>query len=228
MKIRAVLFDVYGTLLKSRADGVHPDPVLRAEIARVHAESPHPFPEVDIREIHSALHPEMSATEIEELALRHERKVNPLSAMPGAREALEGLAAMGLKLGLVSNAQFYTVPVIEENLEASLGELGIGCDLCWFSYVVRRAKPDSWLFEAAREALVEMGVEAGEVLYVGNDVHNDIDPARTTGFRSVLFAGDADSLRLRGRSPDDCGADHVIRDLRELLRLVSPMPGSPP
>lgn len=220
MNIRAVLFDVYGTLLKSGAGELHPDPVLRAEIAKGHAVSAHPFPEVDIREIHSVLHPEMSTAEIEELALQHEQQVNPVSAMSGAKETLTALAARGLKLGLISNAQFYTVPVLEETLDASLGDLGIDRDLCWFSYVVRRAKPDPWLFESARSALARFGLEAEEVLYIGNDVRNDIDPSHVVGFRTVLFAGDQGSLRLRGRNVDDCGADHVVHDLLELLKLV--------
>jgi putative hydrolase of the HAD superfamily len=223
VSIRAVLFDIYGTLLRSGAGESHPDPELRAAISEAHAVSPYPFPEVDIREIHAGLHPGLSAAESEGLALRHEQAVNPVSPMPGARETLEALAAVGTRLGLVSNAQFYTIPVLESCLGITLAELKIDTRLCRFSYVERRAKPDVWLFESARETLATVGVEAEEVLYVGNDVRNDIDPARATGFRTVLFAGDDTSLRLRGRSLEDSGADHVIHDLREILKLVSPM-----
>ena len=228
MSIRAVLFDVYGTLLRSGAGGLHPDPRLRAAIAKAHAASPHPFPEVDIREIHADLCPGLTAEEIGEQAMRQEELLNPVSEMPGARETLEGLAGRGLKLGLVSNAQFYTVPILEGRLGATLTELRIDPHLCRFSYMERRAKPDPWLFEAAREALAMIEVKAEEVLYVGNDVRNDIDPAGAAGFRTVLFAGDASSLRLRGRGREDCGADHVIVDLRELLKLVKPMTGPLP
>ena len=220
MNVRAVLFDIYGTRLKSAAGEVHPDPELRAAIAEDHAASPYPFPEVDIREIHARLHPELDATEIEALAMRHERVNNPVSPMPGARETLEALAVSGTRLGLVSNAQFYTVRVFEECLGLSLTELGIDRGLCRFSYLERRAKPDRRLFESVREALALAGVEAEDVMYVGNDVRNDIDPARGVGFRTVLFAGNEASLRLRGRSVDECGADHVIRDLREMLGLA--------
>jgi putative hydrolase of the HAD superfamily len=220
VSIRAVLFDIYGTLLKSAAGEIHPDPELRAAIAEVHAASPFPFPEVDIREIHARLHPELGVMEIEALAMRHEEESNPVSAMPGARETLEALAVMGVRLGLVSNAQFYTGPVFERCLGVSMAELGIDAGLCRFSYVERRAKPDRWLFESVREALALAGVGAGEVMYVGNDVRNDIDPARSVGFRTVLFAGDDGSLRLRGRGVEECGADHVIRELGEIVELV--------
>ena len=217
-----MLFDIYGTLLKSDAGEIHPDPALRAEIAKAHADSPYPFPEVDIREIHAALQPGRSAKEIEEMAMAVERESNPVSAMEGARETLHALKDGGLRMGLISNAQFYTVPVFEACLGETLADLGISPTLCCFSYLERRAKPDPWLFEAVREKLGAMGIGAHQALYVGNDVRNDIDPARASGFRTVLFAGDGASLRLRGRSVEESGADHVVHDLREILKLVSP------
>ena len=219
MSPRAVLFDIYGTLLSSAAGELHPDPALRDLIARAHATSPHPFPEIDIREIHAALHPELAPEEIEALAIDHERKANPVTPMPGAAETLRYLAAKGIPLGLISNAQFYTVPILEEALGATLTELGIDPEFCCFSYLERRAKPDPFLFEILRDKLARRGISASDVLYIGNDVRNDIDPARATGFRTALFAGDPSSLRLRSRSLKTSGADQVIRDLRELSSL---------
>lgn len=215
-----MLFDIYGTLLKSDAGEIHPDPALRAEIARAHAGSPHPFPEVDIREIHAALNPGRSIEEIEKLAMEAEQRSNPVTAMEGAAETLESLKGRGLALGLISNAQFYTVPALEACIGKGLLDAGISPALCCLSYLELRAKPDVHLFEAVRERLLQGGIEANQVLYVGNDVRNDIDPARACGFLTALFAGDESSLRLRGRSLDDSGADHVIHDLREILKLV--------
>jgi putative hydrolase of the HAD superfamily len=219
MPLRAVLFDIYGTLLSSAAGELHPDPALRDLIATAHAASPHPFPEIDIREIHAALHPELGPEEIEALAIVHERRANPVTPMPGAAETLRHLAKKGFPLGLISNAQFYTVPILEETLGATLTDLGIDPDLCCFSYRERRAKPDPFLFEILRDKLARRGIPAAEVLFIGNDVRNDIDPARATGFRTALFAGDPTSLRLCGRSLDASGADQVIHDLRDLPNL---------
>ncbi len=219
MHLRAVLFDIYGTLLRSAAGELHPDPALRDLIARAHAASPHPFPEIDIREIHAELHPALTREEIEAVAIAHERRANPVTPMPGAADTLRHLAAKGIPLGLISNAQFYTVPILEEALGATLTDLGVDPDLCCFSYLERRAKPDPYLFEILRDMLARRGIPAANVLYIGNDVRNDIDPARATGFRTALFAGDPNSLRLRGRSLAASGADRVIRDLRELLNL---------
>ena len=216
MTPRAIVFDIYGTLLGSSAGELHPDPALRELIARAHAASPHPFPEIDIREIHAQLHPDLPPRDIEALALDHERRTNPVAPMPGAADTLRRLAASGIVLGLVSNAQFYTVPILEEALGASLTELGIDPELRVFSYLERRAKPDPFLFEILRDRLARRGIAAAEVLYIGNDVRNDIDPARATGFRTALFAGDPRSLRLRGRALEASGADLVIHDLRDL------------
>jgi len=215
--LRAVLFDIYGTLLRSSAGESHPDPALRQLIEKAHAASPYPFPEVDIREIHAALQPQLSPTEIELLAIAHEQAINPVSAMPGAAETLRELSSRSLLLGLVSNAQFYTIPAVETSLGNSITNLGIDPDLCIFSYQERRAKPDVHLFDLARDQLLERGINPEEALYIGNDVRNDIDPARATGFRTALFAGDENSLRLRGRTLEQSGADLVITDLLNVV-----------
>lgn len=218
MNLHAVLFDVYGTLLKSSAGETYPDPAIRALIEKAHAASPHQFPEIDIREIHAAIHPQLSTPEIEKLAMAHEQAVNPVTAMPEAAETLRELSSRGLELGLISNAQFYTVPVLESCLGDSLANFGIDPDLCVFSYLERRAKPDTHLFEIARDRLLEQGIHPHEVLYVGNDVRNDIDPAKSCGFDTALFTGDETSLRLRDRTLEECGATMILPRLRDLLR----------
>lgn len=215
-----MLFDIYGTLLVSNAGSIHPDPLLREAIARAHAASAHPFPEVDIREIHAELRPELSPSEIEALAMEQECQLNPVAPMPGAVETLQSLKAAGVPIGLVSNAQFYTVPVLEKALGASLSDLGIDSGLCRFSYLMKRAKPDPVLFEGARNVLARRGVRARTVLYVGNDVRNDIDPARKIGFQTALFTGDARSLRLHGQNVDEVWSDWFLDDLREIPSWV--------
>jgi putative hydrolase of the HAD superfamily len=220
MRIRAVLFDIYGTLLVSVAGSSHPDPELRAAIARAHAASPYPFPEVDIREIYSEIRPELSSKEIEALAMEHEQSLNPVSPMPGALEALQGLSSAGLLLGLVSNAQFYTIPILETLLGASVEDLGIDPSLCQLSYQLKRAKPDPHLFISVRESLARRNLPASSILFVGNDVRKDIDPARDAGFLTALLAGDPKMLRLHGRTLEDAGADWILKDLREILGLL--------
>ena len=50
-----------------------------------------------------------------------------------------------------------------------------------------------------------------QVAYIGNDRRNDMAPAQDVGFQTILFAGDARSLRMRD---DDPTCNHVQPDLR--------------
>lgn len=218
--LQVVLFDIYGTLLISAAGEIDPDPALSEAIAREHALSPHPFPEVEIRDIHAKLHPGLALEQIEQLAIEEEALTNPVAIMPEAAETLHDLKNRGLALGLISNAQFYTIPALEACLGGSLEDFGIDSNLSRYSYLERRAKPDRFLFEAVRDTLLEREIQPDQVIYVGNDVRNDIVPASAAGFKTALFAGDARSLRLRGFCPESCGADVVITQLGQLLDLV--------
>jgi putative hydrolase of the HAD superfamily len=75
-------------------------------------------------------------------------------------------------------------------------------------------KPDRRLFEYALSA---MGVEAGETLYVGNDMHRDIFGAREAGLTTVLFDSDQGTKEHHG-----CVPDFRISDHRELLAILGP------
>jgi putative hydrolase of the HAD superfamily len=75
------------------------------------------------------------------------------------------------------------------------------------------------LFDLAVQRLFQLDVHSASVLYIGNDMLNDIYPARNAGFATALFAGDKRSLRLRQHDPRcaDVSADLVITDLSQLL-----------
>ena len=69
-----------------------------------------------------------------------------------------------------------------------------------------------------------MGVSPHAVLYVGNDMLNDMLPAAAAGFQTALFAGDARSLRLRETDPRciDVSPDIVLTDLSQLIEHIHP------
>jgi putative hydrolase of the HAD superfamily len=58
---------------------------------------------------------------------------------------------------------------------------------------------------------------------VGNDMLNDIYPAKKLGFQTALFAGDARSLRLRTDDPRcrNLSADLILTDLEQLIGYIS-------
>ncbi|MDR1903829.1 MAG: HAD family hydrolase [Treponema sp.] len=132
-----------------------------------------------------------------ELALRYELAVNPVYPMEGVRETLKLLSARGFHLGLISNAQFYTPLLFEAFFGASVEELGFDPELVSYSYELGEAKPSPSLFAPALRRLAALGQGPETCLYVGNDMLNDIFAAAASGFKTLLFAGDRRSLRLR-------------------------------
>lgn len=259
--IRAVLFDVYGTLVSSAsgdigasrqdrfADAIQQTldhlgrPVMSSvatEMADRYVEAIRhqhalmkargfPFPDVEIREIWTETLAHLSkngltlsAGEIERLAIEFECRTNTVWPMEGAREVLNHLKRSGMALGIVSNAQFYTPIMLEALFNQSLSEWGFDPSLCAWSYQQRVAKPAPALFAAPLEALRERGITSAQTLYIGNDMLNDITPSARLGCRTVLFAGDRRSLRLRADHPDVAGVtpDAVITDWNQLHEVL--------
>ena len=73
-------------------------------------------------------------------------------------------------------------------------------------------KPDPRLFQSALRA---MKVAAQNALYVGNDMHRDIFGARQAGMKTVMFDSDQGT-----KTYFDCVPDHTITDLRDLLKIL--------
>jgi len=240
--IKAVVFDLYGTLLISAAGGASHEAGAAPEdlpgfeetfweSVRMHQgrrrSAGVEYPEVEIREVWSDLlarygKPVASPAEIEALALRHECRVNPVWPMPNAVGILKTLRDRGCLLGIISNAQFYTLPVMEGLFGADLDGLGFHPRLRVFSFEIGEGKPSPRLFSLLRDGAADLGVSAPEILYLGNDFHKDVIPARDAGFRTALFAGDARSLRLGGVSAEEAVeiADAVITDLAQVPGLL--------
>ncbi len=148
--------------------------------------------------------------------------VNPVYPMPNLKEVLIELKSRHITLGIISNAQFFTPYLFDWFLESDLKHLGFEPNLILFSYKFGYAKPSSFLFEVASSKLKEMNIPTDSVLYVGNDMLNDIYPAQRAGFMTGLFAGDTRSLRLRSDETvcENLSADIVITDLIQLLDYV--------
>ena len=125
-------------------------------------------------------------------------------------------------MGIISNAQFYTPWLFRWFLNEDPQGLGFDSDLIFYSYCYETAKPSATLFEMAAGRLADRGIQPNAVLYLGNDMRNDIYPARNAGFQTALFAGDNRSLRLRAEDPRcrDLKPDLVVTDLGQLIQLI--------
>lgn len=190
------------------------------------------YPEVDIVEVWESTvetlfetgHVEKSDTPIDfrRLAIEYEVRTNPVWVMPGLSSCLDQLKQRGIVLGIISNAQFMTPLLFPALTKRTLEDFGFHRDVQFFSYQSRQAKPGRWLFEQARRSVESLSIGADEVLYVGNDLLNDITPAAGEGFRTALFAGDRRSLRMRqGDSRvDGIHPDLVVKRLEQILDCV--------
>ncbi|MFU8892728.1 MAG: HAD family hydrolase [Luteolibacter sp.] len=211
---RAVIFDVYGTLLDAAPGGVRPCPAIDPAIInflennnmpspaaptaalaelvrREHAASSEAFPEIDLVAMWAELLGLPRDARTAWLVAEIEDLWHPAAPMPGAMEMLRRLADANIPCGLLSNAQ--------ANIWRQLGPLApsFASDLCVFSHQFLRAKPSPALFEEIQSRLARRGIAPHEVWFIGNDPITDIAPAKTAGFRAALFgparSGSADA-----------------------------------
>jgi putative hydrolase of the HAD superfamily len=73
-------------------------------------------------------------------------------------------------------------------------------------------KPDQRLFQLALDGTA---MAAENTLYVGNDMYRDIYGAREAGLSTVMFDSDQGQKTYR-----DCAADFTITDFRDLLEIL--------
>lgn len=262
-EIRAVLFDVYGTLVQSAAGEIshHAGEGKSAPFYRLAEGLPGPisFDRIEalakryyekIAEVHTARralgvqHPEVDivtvwhslAEEFPELhrggqdghfpqarwlALRFELEANPVAPMPRAREVIEELRERGIRLGIVSNAQFYTPLLFPLLFDGSPEELGF--EFSVWSYQEGEAKPSVKLYQNAADWFAKAyNLEPGSLLMVGNDMRNDVAPAAAVGMKTALFGGDRRSLRLRSDDPASTGwqPDVILTALTQLREVL--------
>lgn len=127
---------------------------------------------------------------------------------PGVPETLKQLRNRGLTLGIVSN-------IDRDQLDYMMGLAGIAprFDFLLTSEEAGSCKPDRRIFD---QALALAGCAAGEALFVGDSLAQDIAGARRVGLRSVLLWHRPDREPPRTESPPD----HVIHRIADVLDLL--------
>jgi putative hydrolase of the HAD superfamily len=180
------------------------------------------FPEVEIDRIWCRVLNNRNMKQIREFAIAFECIVNPVYPMPNLKKTLLKCREKGLLMGIVSNAQFFTPLLFEWFLKSQPPGLGFHPELTLYSFRFGYAKPSLRLFRRAARKASAMGIDRQSILYVGNDMLNDIYTAERCGFKTALFAGDKRSLRLRTEDPrcHDLSPDVVVTDLVQLLNHI--------
>ncbi|MDI1249445.1 MAG: HAD family hydrolase [Lacunisphaera sp.] len=214
MNCRAVIFDIYQTLLDVGPppadaetrwaalwhDLLGREPRLdlagfaggcREAIARDHAAAKAagvPFPEVYWPEIVREVVPEVAAldaTSQAEFAYRQTGLWHTVRLNPAAADTLRDLQQRGLLLGIASNAQPYTLRELDEALAtAGLSATMFTPALTFWSFAHGFSKPDPHVFRLLTARLRALGVAPAETLMVGDRLDNDIEPARDQGWQT--------------------------------------------
>lgn len=214
MRVRAVIFDVYATLLRvgpppPDADAQWrtlfqdcfqaPPPVGRFEfsvacnqvIAARH-KAAHArgiaFPEILWPQVVAEVLPSfrhLPAAGQEEFIYRQMQLGRTLSLQEGAAAVLNLLHEQGRTLGIASNSQAYTL----RELERALAGAGLGMDLfprelCLWSFDLGFSKPDPHVFQILTARLAARGIIAPEILMVGDRLDNDVQPAKRHGWQT--------------------------------------------
>ncbi len=190
-----------------------------------------PHPEVDIISIWTDFFSKLkednlvltlpSETEIRTFAVYYEILSNPVWPMPGLEETLKALGQRGFVTGIVSNAQFYTPLLFKALTGEDVAGNGFKKDLTFYSYEYGQAKPSPIMFEKLKDRLYNIyGITADETVYIGNDMLNDVKTASSAGLKTVLFAGDQRSLRIREDVCPDSVPDAIITSLNQLYERI--------
>ncbi len=218
--VRAVLFDLDGTLLDTIHDLAEAANRMLAELGR---------PMRPLAEIHSFVgkgiphlvrrcmteNAAADEAEIEQavaLFQRHYAEVNGRTTRiyDGVVETLQAMRAMGLKLACVTNkAGDFTRPLLER----------MGIDVHFDAVVsgdtLAVKKPDPAVVRHACEA---MGVAVGEALMIG-DSANDAGAAQAAGMPVVLVRYGYSE----GRPVDTIPCDALLSSMPEVLPLIRPV-----
>lgn len=214
MKLRAVIFDIYKTVLN-----VTPPPADREErwqrLARQWFDAPPrlkfaemiaaaetvtalehaaarsagvTWPEIVWPEIVSEVLPQVAslpAAARDDFLLQQQSLFHTVTLMPGAAAVLRSLNARGISAGVASNAQPYTLRELDAALAGErLGIALFARDLTFWSFEQGFSKPDPHVFRLLTARLKLRGIRPAEALMVGDRMDNDILPAKAAGWQT--------------------------------------------
>ena len=211
MKVQAVIFDLFGTLVNDFATSVGPTYTDLAEVLQVPIEQFMPlwrqttkmrsdgtFQTVEASIEHVCgimgvrIRPEQMAKAVE---IRLQQTRRALEPRPEAVATVGRLKDDGYKIGLLSNCSV-EIPIIwPETVFADLIETAV------FSCRARLMKPDPRIYHLACESL---GVRPKDCLYIADGENHELAAAANVGLHSVL---------IRNSSRDN--ESELLREARE-------------
>lgn len=222
MNIRAVIFDIYGTLLEvgpppPDADArwqrlchdllhIHPPlsrlgfSVASSQVIARHHQAAHArgiaWPEVHWPSVVAEVLPELAQLaphDQEEFLFRQIQTDHTTHMAVETAATLRWLKERQCLLGTASNAQAYTLRELNE----ALGAHALALDLfdrpfCFWSFEHGFSKPDPCVFQILTARLAALGISPRDTLMVGDRLDNDIEPAKAHGWQTWQLGPAAD------------------------------------
>ncbi|MDD2706657.1 MAG: HAD family hydrolase [Verrucomicrobiae bacterium] len=131
----------------------------------------------------------LSPAALDDFLFAHARLVHSTTLNDGAANLLGELRGRKIPVGIVSNAQPYTLRELEEGLKKQ--GLSMDCfrpEICFWSFESGFSKPDPHVFSWLEGRLRRFGIQCSEALIVGDRLDNDILPAQSQGFQTWMTA----------------------------------------
>jgi putative hydrolase of the HAD superfamily len=245
MNIRAVIFDIYGTLLEVAppppdADAqwqrlcrelLHIEPPLsRLELAiasnKVIAQHHQAarargirWPEIHWPSVVAEVLPGLSRLPRdaqEDFLFRQVQTGHTTRLAAETAATLRGCRERSVALGIASNAQAYTLRELNEALATH--ELGMDLferGLCFWSFEHGFSKPDPHVFQILTARLQARGIAPDQILMVGDRLDNDLEPARVHGWQTW-------QLTVGAPASDRAGDWHQLRSYLQAGTAASP------
>ena len=141
----------------------------------------------------------------------------------GAAQALEHVLQLGLKQGLIADAQCFSFVQLQRGLVQQ--HCSVGADALFdrslrsLSCEVGGRKPSERLF---KHCLNHLGLPPAQVLHIGARLPLDLAPAKKLGMRTALFAGDKESLQATPEQLKDPATrpDVLLTELGQIAEIV--------
>lgn len=215
MRVKAVLWDLDGTLLDTLGDlagsvnavlALHGMPLRQEEEVRAFVGNG--VAKLIARAVPEGTDEALTARVLEDFIAHYaQHSSDTTKPYPGVTDVLDALIARGVKMGVVSNKIDFAVRELSSRYFGSSMQVTVGDD----PSRRRKPAPDS-VFEAMRQ----MGVTAEETVYVG-DSEVDVQTARNAGVTCCAVSwGFRSEACLR-----NAGAEHIAATAQELLALLS-------
>ncbi len=166
---------------------------------------------------------EVTKEKVIQFGIEFEFRVNDIWPAPNLKTVLTNLLNQDIRLGIISNSQYYTPLAFESFYKQSPEEFGFDPNLLTWSYQTKIKKPSVDFYKHFAKAITQENLRSEEVLYVGNDIRKDIAPVKSLGMKTALYVGDKRSIRHEANDlkKEEYKPDLIIDNLTQIPDCLS-------